>query len=106
MHEITAAYERLIARYVQWARNEDNIRATVVIGSRARVDHPADAWSDLDVIILVNDPELFWATGVRFLVDKDGFAERLKHVPIVRTLPGRMGRRARRGSLAGSLCTL
>jgi aminoglycoside 6-adenylyltransferase len=28
-----------------------------VIGSRARTDHPADAWSDLDVLLFVRNPE-------------------------------------------------
>ena len=147
MSKVAVAYEQLIDRFIQWTQTEDNIRATVVIGSRARVDHPADDWSDLDVIILANDPEPYWATtdwlhnictpwltfveplphghgferrvlfeggldvdfipepvapfhrmldegllsgsadlihrGMRFLVDKDSFAERLKHIPIV-----------------------
>lgn len=147
MNDVAMAYEHLINRFVQWAQAEDNIRAAVVIGSRARVDHPADAWSDLDVIILANGPEPYWATtdwlhnvgvpwltfieplpdgsgferrvlfeggldvdfapdpvapfrrmldeghfvglltdliprGVRFLVDKEGFAERLKQIPV------------------------
>ena len=147
MHTIDSNYELLIHRFVQWAQTEDNNRAAVVIGSRARTDHPADEWSDLDVIILANDPEPYWATtdwlhhigipwltfieplpdgsgferrvlfeggldvdfvpdpvvpfrrmlaedhlggladlihrGVRFLVDKEGFAERLEQIPTV-----------------------
>jgi aminoglycoside 6-adenylyltransferase len=55
--EIAAAYERLIQRFVNWAEAEENIRAALVIGSRARVDHPADEWSDLDVTFLANDPQ-------------------------------------------------
>ena len=146
MSEVATAYERLIDRFVQWAQTEDNIRAVIVIGSRARTDHPADEWSDLDVAILANDPEPYWATtgwlhnigvpwltfieslpdgsgferrvlfeggldvdfvpdpvepfrrmldegqlggladlihrGVRFLVDKEGFAERLAQIPV------------------------
>jgi aminoglycoside 6-adenylyltransferase len=144
MNTVAFAYEQLIDRFVQWAQTEDNIRAAVVIGSRARVEHPADAWSDLDLIIMANDPEPYWATtdwlhnvgtpwltfieplpdgsgferrvlfeggldvdfvpdpvapfrrmlnegdlggladlihrGVRFLVDKEGFAEQLKRI--------------------------
>ncbi len=143
---IAAAYEQLIGRFVQWAQTEDNVRAAIVIGSRARVDHPADEWSDLDVLIFAEDPEPYWATtgwlhnvgnpwltfveptpdgngferrvlfeggldvdfapdpvaglrhmldhgfppdvadmvhrGVRFLVDKEGFAERLQGVKV------------------------
>lgn len=150
MNTIAMAYEDLIARFVRWAQTEDNIRAALIIGSRARTDHPADEWSDLDVVILANDPEPYWATadwlrhigvpwltfieplhngrgferrvlfeggldvdfvpspvtffrqmldtgllpdvadllhrGVRFLVDKEGFAERLKQMPVVSAL--------------------
>ncbi|MEJ5308238.1 MAG: aminoglycoside 6-adenylyltransferase [Anaerolineae bacterium] len=63
MNTVAMAYEDLIARFVRWAQTEDNIRAALVIGSRARTDHPADEWSDLDIIILANDPEPYWATA-------------------------------------------
>ena len=53
----TTAYEQLIERFIQWAQEEDNIRAAVVVGSRARTDHPADEWSDLDVLLFARDPE-------------------------------------------------
>jgi len=62
MDGITAAYERLVDRFIGWAQTEDNIRAAIVIGSRARLDHPADEWSDLDVLIFAVDPEPYWAT--------------------------------------------
>ncbi|HOU12046.1 MAG TPA: aminoglycoside 6-adenylyltransferase [Anaerolineae bacterium] len=145
MNDVNEAYEHLIRRFVWWAQNEDNVRAALVIGSRARVDHPADEWSDLDIIILAHDPEPYWAAtdwlhnvggpwltfveplpigngferrvlfeggldvdfvpnpvapfrrmldeghlggladlihrGVRFLVDKEGFAEQLARIP-------------------------
>ncbi len=60
--KVTAAYEQLIERLIAWAEIEDNIRTVIVIGSRARLDHPADAWSDLDVLIFANDPEPYWAS--------------------------------------------
>ena len=62
MDEVAAAYEQLIERFIQWAQTEDNIRAAVVIGSRARLDHPADEWSDLDILIFASNPEPYWAT--------------------------------------------
>jgi aminoglycoside 6-adenylyltransferase len=62
MDDVAAAFERLIERFVQWAQTEDNIRAAIVIGSRARVEHPADEWSDLDILILANDPAPYWET--------------------------------------------
>jgi aminoglycoside 6-adenylyltransferase len=41
----------------------------MIIGSRARADHPADRWSDLDVLLFVRDPEPY----VRSAVWVDGF---------------------------------
>jgi len=31
----------------------------VIIGSRARIDHPADEWADLDIILVVTEPERY-----------------------------------------------
>lgn len=33
----------------------------MIVGSRARTDHPADAWSDLDVVICAIDPDALLA---------------------------------------------
>jgi aminoglycoside 6-adenylyltransferase len=62
MNQITMAYEQLIERFIQWAETEANIRGAYIIGSRARTDHPADEWSDLDMIILANDPQPYSLT--------------------------------------------
>ena len=42
-------YAILIESFTTWAAYEDNVRTAVIIGSRARSDHPADEWSDLDI---------------------------------------------------------
>jgi aminoglycoside 6-adenylyltransferase len=49
-------YESLIEGFVAWASNRQDIYAAVVVGSRARADHPADQWSDLDVVTFATDP--------------------------------------------------
>lgn len=49
------SYDRITERFVEWARAEDAIRAAVVIGSRAREDHPADEWADLDILVITSD---------------------------------------------------
>lgn len=59
MHE---TYEQLIERFTAWAEREENVRAAIIIGSRARKDHPADEWSDLDIILLARDPAVYWQT--------------------------------------------
>lgn len=49
------SYESLIQKFIRWAEGEPAIRAAVVVGSQARCDHPADEWSDLDVIVFSQD---------------------------------------------------
>ena len=49
-----------------WAENEPGVQALVVIGSRAREDHIADKWSDLDLILFVFDQE-GWAENDAWL---------------------------------------
>ena len=56
MELITQTYEMMIERFVAWAEKEAAVTAAVVIGSRARKDHPADEWADLDLIIVTKDP--------------------------------------------------
>ncbi len=55
--ETERSYNALVERFRKWAENRLDIRAAVVIGSRARVDHPADEWADLDLAIVTTDPE-------------------------------------------------
>lgn len=47
------------SRIQMWAQNRQDVRAVVVVGSRARTSHPADEWSDLDLCLFVTDPNLF-----------------------------------------------
>jgi aminoglycoside 6-adenylyltransferase len=47
----------LLNRFVLWAEDQADIRAVLMIGSRARVDHPADQWSDIDLIISASNPQ-------------------------------------------------
>jgi aminoglycoside 6-adenylyltransferase len=53
------AYDELIARVVTWAEAQSGIRVVLVVGSRARAEHPADAWSDLDLVIFATDPRAY-----------------------------------------------
>ncbi|HEX4930533.1 MAG TPA: aminoglycoside 6-adenylyltransferase [Gaiellaceae bacterium] len=46
---------------VAWARAHHDVRALVLVGSLARADTPADEWSDIDTIALVDDPALYLA---------------------------------------------
>lgn len=62
-------YDDLIEKLTKWATAEPDVRAALMLGSRARQDHPADEWSDLDVLVFASNPEQFihnggWATNL------------------------------------------
>jgi aminoglycoside 6-adenylyltransferase len=59
----TPSYDRLLGRLVTWAGREGNVRAVLVIGSRARADRPADEWADLDLILIARDPTPYLASA-------------------------------------------
>lgn len=46
-------------RFTRWAERCPDIRAALVVGSRARRDHPADILSDLDIAVLSTHPERY-----------------------------------------------
>jgi aminoglycoside 6-adenylyltransferase len=52
-------YEELIKRFVTWAEGRPDIHAAIVLGSRASVVSPADKWSDLDLVLIVSEPDLY-----------------------------------------------
>jgi aminoglycoside 6-adenylyltransferase len=53
------AMKELEERFVAWAQTRPDIRAAFVVGSRARTDHPADEWADLDIIVVASNPERY-----------------------------------------------
>ena len=57
--------DTLIERFVRWAETQTDIRAATIVGSRARLDRPADAWSDLDLVSIVYDPNRYLMTTDR-----------------------------------------
>lgn len=52
--------ERSVAR---WAAERADVRALLIVGSRARTDTPADRWSDHDFVVVVEDAEPFLASA-------------------------------------------
>jgi len=38
-------------RFVEWAHGQEDVRAAILVGSRSRVERPADEWSDLDIVV-------------------------------------------------------
>lgn len=55
LDEVAAGYAQLVERCVAWAGTRSDIQAMIQVGSRARIDHPADAWSDTDLLCFVDD---------------------------------------------------
>ena len=51
----TAAYAYLEQQFSDWASTQPAIQAVIIVGSQARSDHPADEWSDLDLIVFASD---------------------------------------------------
>ncbi len=72
MSQTTLAYEQLIERFVAWAQARADLRAAIVLGSRARADRPADDWSDLDIVLVVTDPKPYLISA-DWLRDIDNF---------------------------------
>jgi len=59
----------LTERITAWADSHPDVRAALILGSRARLDHPADEWSDLDVLVFAHQPDQFirsseWVTAL------------------------------------------
>ena len=65
-------YEQTAAQVLDWARTEVSIQGVLVIGSQARCLPPSDAWSDLDLMVLADDPLA--------LVAANGWVERFGRV--------------------------
>jgi aminoglycoside 6-adenylyltransferase len=62
MSSAKPSMEHLEQRFVAWAQTQPDIRAAFVVGSRARTDHPADEWSDLDISVITTKPERYLAS--------------------------------------------
>src|SRR3954470_8578795 len=52
---MTERVARFLGDLERFAREEQDVRVAVVIGSQARADVPADEWSDVDVALFVDD---------------------------------------------------
>jgi aminoglycoside 6-adenylyltransferase len=52
---MTPNAERLLRTVADWAAARDDLRLVVVLGSQARLDEPADEFSDLDMVLSSTD---------------------------------------------------
>jgi aminoglycoside 6-adenylyltransferase len=51
-------YDETINEIVSWSKQDGNVEGAIAIGSQVRDELRADEWSDLDVMVLANDPYL------------------------------------------------
>jgi len=54
---VNTRMELIAAAVADWAAERADVRAAVIVGSQARAEVPADTWSDLDIILFVDEPE-------------------------------------------------
>lgn len=65
-----SAMEQIAEKVVAWAVSRPDVRAVLVLGSRARAtDRPADEFSDLDLLVIADDPRRYqhttdWLTDI------------------------------------------
>lgn len=52
-------FDTIINNFIQWGNSTEKLYVAMIIGSQARKDHPADDFSDLDIIMVVNEPDYF-----------------------------------------------
>lgn len=53
------SFQGIIDNLARWGQTTNRVHAALIVGSQAREDHPADQYSDLDLILIVNDPNYF-----------------------------------------------
>lgn len=60
---VDTSMDHLIEQITRWGMLRSDIRSLTVVGSRARVDRPADQWSDLDLLLVTTDPQPYLVSG-------------------------------------------
>jgi aminoglycoside 6-adenylyltransferase len=84
---VNTRMDLLAAAVADWAREREDVRAAIVVGSQARAEFPADRWSDLDVPLFVDDPRALaedaswvesFGTPVLTFLESTGFGDRVE----------------------------
>ena len=63
MHQL---YQETLEKLKTWACRESMIHSVLVLGSQVREEFAGDEWSDLDVLLLVDDPQVLCKTNTWF----------------------------------------
>lgn len=56
-------YHQVEMRFIEWGQKQPDIHVAYVAGSRARANHGADEYSDLDIQMYVDDPKRYLNTS-------------------------------------------
>lgn len=56
---MTNKFRAIIDNFIVWGESCNKLYAAFIVGSQARDDHQADEYSDLDIIMIVDDPAYF-----------------------------------------------
>jgi len=59
---MTDKYKNVVNNFVRWGTASDKLYAALVLGSQARKNHAADEYSDLDIVMIVDEPDYFIST--------------------------------------------
>lgn len=52
-------FDAIVENLIRWGESSDKVYAALVIGSQARKDYYADDYSDLDIVMIVDEPDYF-----------------------------------------------
>ena len=77
MENMAEAFRQFERRLAAWAHDRADVRAVLILGSRARTDRSADQWSDLDISLVVTDPQPY--------IDTTGWLDELGRVVLTFT---------------------
>jgi aminoglycoside 6-adenylyltransferase len=59
----TARAAAFLERFARWAERRPDLAGALLVGSQSRDDHPADPWSDVDLVLIADDPTPYLADG-------------------------------------------
>jgi aminoglycoside 6-adenylyltransferase len=59
LQNVNTRADLVAAAMADWAAATEGVRAVVLVGSHARSDTPADRWSDLDLLLFLDDPDRY-----------------------------------------------
>ncbi|HXJ35277.1 MAG TPA: aminoglycoside 6-adenylyltransferase [Candidatus Eisenbacteria bacterium] len=86
-----AAYQEIECRLASWARDQKDVRALIVVGSRATPNAPRDSFSDLDVLLVAGRPSSY--------VDEVSWLEQIEHPWLTYVIQTPLGGRIARGAV-------